>query len=311
MAEPVPHGIMFHHFHRAGERFGQGSITADEFADSLEFVGLKHILPAQEWFDRAMQGKLDNNDICLTFDDNLMCQYEVAVPVMQHYGLTAFFFIYSSVSEGNVENLEIYRRFRSEYFDSIPAFYAAFEREVDVCLPEFKLSEKIQGFKPEEYLKPFVFYTPEDRRFRYIRDELLGPQKYFQVMDSMIVSAGLTKEMLARNLWMDNSRLQDLSSKGNMIGLHSYSHPTRMCELSGDEQRTEYSKNYAHIVRATGKKPVAMSHPCNSYNADTLATLRSLGIQLGFCSNMGVVPSRGMLEFPRKDHSDVLRAMKS
>ena len=266
----MPYGIMFHHFHTNGERFGQGSITADEFASAIESVGHNNILPAEEWYQRAIAGKLGKDDACLTFDDNLMCQYEVALPVMKHYGLTGFFFIYSSVCQGNIENLEVYRRFRTEYFDSVASFYAMFERDIDACLPELQIAKRTQDFDPARYLTRYGFYTPEDRRFRFIRDEILKPEHYFCVMDAMIDYRGLTKAKLAEGLWMNDQCLRALVEEGHMVGLHSYSHPTRMCELSCEAQALEYRKNYEHITQATGKKPVSMSHPCNSYDPSTL-----------------------------------------
>jgi hypothetical protein len=53
-----------------------------------------------------------------------------------------------------------------------------------------------------------------------------------------------------------------------------------------------------------------MSHPCNSYNADTIAVLRDLGIEQGFCSNMSHGPARSAFEIPREDHANILAAMK-
>ena len=61
----------------------------------LRFVGLRNILPADEWMARATSDRLDENDLCLTFDDALRCQYDVALPVLEKYGLTAFWFVYS------------------------------------------------------------------------------------------------------------------------------------------------------------------------------------------------------------------------
>jgi peptidoglycan/xylan/chitin deacetylase (PgdA/CDA1 family) len=151
--------------------------------------------------------------------------------------------------------------------------------------------------------------TRPNRRFRFIRDELLGPERYFAIMDVMIAQRGLTKEQLARNVWMDNANLKMLSDKGHIIGLHSYSHPTRLEQFSADEQRQEYQRNFDHITATTGIKPISMSHPCNSYNADTLAILRNLGIQVGFCSNMSEVKNRSALEICRLDHADILKRM--
>ena len=45
--------------------------------------------------------KLSSNDICLTFDDTLKCQYDIAYPILKKEKLNAFYFIYSSVFDKN------------------------------------------------------------------------------------------------------------------------------------------------------------------------------------------------------------------
>src|SRR5258708_17481 len=129
------YGVMFHHFHDDWHPRVQGSISARELADLIEHVGRDSILPAEEWMRRAVQGALSDNDICLTFDDALRCQYDVALPVLRDLGLTAFWFVYSSVFEGNVESLEVYRYFRTTQFPCIDDFYEHVFEAVSAAFP--------------------------------------------------------------------------------------------------------------------------------------------------------------------------------
>ena len=59
-----------------------------------------------------------------------------------------------------------------------------------------------------------------------------------------------------------------------------------------------------------------MSHPCGSYNADTLEILKELNIELGFKQIMYIEPEKGMkkinnsfLEIARQDHADIFKRM--
>ena len=59
-----------------------------------------------------------------------------------------------------------------------------------------------------------------------------------------------------------------------------------------------------------------MSHPCGSYNRDTLQILKELGIELGFKQIMTIEPEKGMkkvnnsfLEIARQDHADIFKRM--
>ena len=105
------HGIMFHHFHDDLKHIkGQGSIDHIQFENLLIFLKKNFkILKAENWYKKAINNELTENEICLTFDDNLLCQYEVALPILEKYGLTAFWFIYSSPLKGVNEKIEIYR----------------------------------------------------------------------------------------------------------------------------------------------------------------------------------------------------------
>ena len=122
-----PHGIMFHHFHGGSHLPTQGSIDAETLCKLIDQVGREHILNADEWFARAENNALQPKDVCLTFDDALRCQLDVALPVLQKLGITAFWFVHTSMLTGEPSRLEIYRRFRDQCFDSLIQFYSLFE----------------------------------------------------------------------------------------------------------------------------------------------------------------------------------------
>lgn len=304
-----PHGLMFHHFHGHGHVPSQGSISADELREILSFAGLRNILPAHEFLDRALRGTLRPADRCLTFDDNLRCQFDIALPVLRELKLSAFWFVYTSVLQGNIERLEIYRQFRMTQFPGVEDFYAAFFVAADESPHGQRIDEALRTFRPAMYLRAFPFYTDGDRRFRFVRDEVLGPDRYAEVMDQMLRDAGFDVRAVARGLWMDDDCLGQLSGEGHVVGLHSHTHPTRLARLSPEDQWYEYRENANYLRVLLGQNPVAMSHPCNSYNTDTLQVLSDLGIRLGFRSNLAE-PTWSMLEHPREDHSNILRDMR-
>jgi len=305
-----PHGVMFHHFRDDRHPPGQGAISAEELADLIEYVGPDRLLPAREWLSRASSGRLEPRDLCLTFDDGLLCQYDVALPVLRSFGLTAFWFVYSSVFQGGLEVLEIYRYFRTVAFANVSAFYQRF-RVASAGLYPGEIAARLSTFSPSEYLGNFPFYSDEDRTFRFLRDEVLGPERYNRVMELIIADSGFVAETLRGKLWLDDHHLRRLQAEGHIVGLHSFTHPTRLENLPARVQREEYHRNAEHLASVLGVRPTTMSHPCNSYRSDTLAILRDLGITIGFCSNMGEVPGAGMLEIPRQDHANIIASMRS
>ncbi len=303
-----PHGIMFHHFWDDRHVRGQGAIGGGEFRRMIEFLGPERILPATEWVRRAVGGTLRPWDICLTFDDNLKCQWDVAVPVLREYGLTAFFFVYTSVLRGVPERLEIYRQFRTTGFEGVEQFYEAFFAAVSGSPYGAEVEGGMEEFDPSTYLSGFPFYTEGDRRFRFVRDQVLGPAKYFAVMEQMLVAAGVDVAEAARGLWMSAEQVRALHGEGHVIGLHSDTHPTRVADLSPGAQEAEYLRNAEELAAITGEMPVAMSHPCNSYNAQTLRILRKMGVKVGFRANMAATQF-SELEWPREDHANLMLRM--
>ena len=100
--------------------------TTEEFEKLLIYLGTENILSPKEWQEKALAKELSEKDICLSFDDALKCQYDIAFPILKKHGLKAFWFVYSGVLEGQTEWLEIYRYFRTEYFENVNEYYNNF-----------------------------------------------------------------------------------------------------------------------------------------------------------------------------------------
>jgi peptidoglycan/xylan/chitin deacetylase (PgdA/CDA1 family) len=303
------YGIMFHHFHDDQHPRVQGSISASDLVELIDHIGRDKILPPAEWMRRALNRNLRDNDICLTFDDALRCQYDIAFPVLRDMGLTAFWFVYSSVFEGNLEPLEVYRYFRTTSFDCIDDFYNDFFHLTKNKFHD-EYVDRLRDFRPDSYLAAFPFYTTNDRIFRYLRDDVLGPERYHLLMGEMIAASGFNSSAIAKQLWMTDEHLLNLHDEGHLVGLHSYSHPTRLAELSRGKQREEYLKNFEHLLKVLGSPPECMAHPCNSYDPKTLRLLEELGIRLGFRANMQEIVARSDFEFPREDHANIMKNMR-
>ena len=129
---------MFHHFHDDKiHTKGQGSIDKDDFYKMINFIGRKNILDADVFIEKFKNNKLKNNDVCLTFDDAIKCQIDIALPALEELKIKSFFFVYTSIFDGKPDNLEIFRYFRMNYFNSINKFYDNFYKVLDKDLNSF------------------------------------------------------------------------------------------------------------------------------------------------------------------------------
>jgi len=304
-----PHGIMFHHFHDSGHHYkSEGSISASDFQRIIDFVGQEHILDPHEWARKSAEGTLAKSDVCFSFDDSLKCQIDVALPVLRKNNLRAFFFVYSSVFEGHIARLEMFRYLRNVGYESLEAFYDDFYATGFKSDLSEKLAKGLTVFPGESYLADFPFYSLADRKYRFVRDQVLAPREYDKLVDVLMQRKIPDIASVAKTVWMNRQDLKELTNEGHAVGLHSFSHPMQMAKLSAEDQRAEYQSNFELVKDTTGVIPWSMSHPCNSYNADTLSLLNTLGITTGFCANVKF-PMRSGLEFPREDHVNVISAL--
>lgn len=303
--------VMFHHFHSDFHRPAQGSLGPDDFFEMLTWLVKRYnILDAGDYSEKFLSGSLEETDICLSFDDALRCQYDVAMPILKEFDLKAFFFIHSSAFSNDPDPLEIYRYFRTSEFSNVDDFYDCFfERLIQTDNSEYKKHQAI--FESLKYLKDFPFYTNRDKWFRYLRDQYLGSENYDRIMKAMMDKKEFDASAVRSILWMSKEQLLDLHTLGHTIGLHSYSHPTQMGKLTKVEQLLEYQKNFQHLEGLLGPCSISsMSHPCGNYNNETLEILRDMGIKIGFRSNMGIKEIKSSLEIPREDHANIFREMR-
>lgn len=303
------HAIMFHHFHNEKHPNTQGSLSESDFRKMICWLKDNYnLLCANEYQEKLCKGFLDNYDICLTFDDALKCQYDIAIPILNKLNIKAFFFVYTSIFTKNPDPLEIFRYFRNSTYSNIDYFYKDFFEIVKNNNPE-KYSKQYLDFKKVNHLSAFPFYTENDKWFRYLRDFYLLGENYNKIMYELMAKKEFNIEKSKKNLWISKEDLKNISNQGHTIGLHSHSHPTLISKLSIAEQENEYKENYMQLTKLIGKSITSISHPCGDYNQETLKILTKLNIKIGFRSSMSITKIRSPLEIPREDHANIFRMM--
>jgi peptidoglycan/xylan/chitin deacetylase (PgdA/CDA1 family) len=311
------HGIMFHHFHDDNlHSKGQGSISKDDFYSLIKFIGKKNILDADIFFEKLKKNQLKANEVCLTFDDAVKCQIDIALPVLEDLKIKSFFFVYTSLFSNDPDNLEVFRFFRMNYYNHINDFYDDFYVKLDQDLKSFFLNyEKEMNYKKRKS----PHYSIEDIKFRFVRDVFLKKEKYNEIMFSMMIDKNFEPKKFYNKLFFNNQDLKNLNNLGHLVGLHSHTHPTLFESLNYDNQQIEYEKALSvlcKILNKSKKEIKWMSHPNGSYNLDTLEILKNLGIELGFKQIMAIEPEKGMkkinnsrLEIARENHSAIMKRM--
>ncbi len=299
---------MFHHFHGGQHPVVEGSISGQDMNHMIEYLKkANELLPAKEWYERYLNGTLKDNTLCITFDDALKCQYDIAKPILDKHGLSAFWFIYTSPLEGKTENLEVYRYFKNVEFKNSDDFYDAFYTAADIVGFGNEVNAARKCDAAANHFKEYSFYTLGDRIFRFVRDKVLGRERYYMAMEKMLEIANFNPLGLHDLLFMSRTDVKKLHTQGHIIGLHSHTHPTDIGALTIEQQTKEYERNFEILHHITGEKPYTSSHPSNSYSVETIELLKNMGINLSFRANMQFVP--GNYTLPREDHINVFKQM--
>lgn len=308
----MAHGLMFHYFHNEFIPRTQGSLSSKQFINIIDKYSRNYnILPASDFANKAINGRLQSNDVCITFDDGLFSQYAIADNILSQKGLTAFYFVYTSPMDGILEKMEVYREYRNRY-ESIDDFYDDFF----VALIEFGNSIGIDyksimnTDEAKNYFAQYDYYSPNDRLFRYLRNEILV-EKYDEIMGVLMDRNGFNPEIECKNIWITPEQLLQMNRRGDIIGLHSHTHFTSLKDLSFEKKRWEYSTNKKYIEKIIQDKVNTASYPCDTYDLDTDKILSSLDINIAFIAHYED-PENNKLgldlhRIPRIDASSVLK----
>jgi peptidoglycan/xylan/chitin deacetylase (PgdA/CDA1 family) len=301
---------MFHHFHGKNHPVGQGSISSDDLDQILKYIKRDFkILNIDDFYQRALDGKLADDETCLTLDDSLLCQYEIATPVIESHGLTALFNIYSSAFSGSPDPLEIYRYFRSVSFETFDDFFDDFFQLIKMNFSRENAEGMSKFSEHRDIYDGFPFYTENDKVFRFFRDKILGPQNYNLIMLELMNKKSFDAAEVPSKVFMTVPQLADLHQRGHVLGLHSDTHPTQIDLLSKKSQMREYEINFDFLMNITATGAKMVGHPCGRYSETTLEVLSELGVRVGFRSSLNIPYAKSLLEIPREDHSNILKKM--
>jgi len=296
-------GIMFHHFHSKKYTKSDGSISRKDFISILTKININKITSSENFL-------INKKNICLTFDDSLKCQYDIAFPILKKLNIKAFWFIYSSLNP-NKYNIELFRKFRNTKYKKFDNFYMDFlkllknKKDVDLFLTNNK--KNIKKIKKE-----YSFYSINEIKFRFIRDKFLKQNQYNKIIQKMYKNKNFDFKKEIKNIFLSKKEIKDLSNDGQIIGLHSHNHPTKISLLKKKDQYNEYITNKKILEKIIKKKITVSSHPSGDYNLQTLQILKKIGITHSFRSNIKIDKkftnsSFRNLVIPREDHINLLK----
>ena len=297
--------LMLHHFHDNKKHFKtQGSFSKDQFYKLLKKIGIKNILSPNNFLEKIKNGKLKNNQTCITFDDGIKSQFDIAYPLIKDLNLKAFFFIYSSIFDKKINFLELNRYFREIYYKNVDEYYIEFYKILERKYSILKINKIIKNNQKKitNLKKIYKFYSLSDLKFRFIRDNIIDKKNFNQINLALFKKKNFDYKMMNEKIYINKNDLKVLSKDNNTIGLHSHSHPTNFNKLSFNDQFRELKMNKIILEKKINKKIFSLAYPLGKYNKNTLRILKKLKIELAFLSNP-FYKEKSNLMIPREDHT--------
>ena len=302
----MPFGIMFHHFHGVSYNKTQGSISSSQFYKIINFLRKNYnLINANEFLYKLINKKIKKKDICLTFDDSLKSQVDIALPILSKEKIQAFFFLYTNIFEKNFNKLEVFRDFRTTKYRKIDFFYKDFFLQFKKEYP--KKYKVFKNTKVKRYLAQYTFYSLKDREFRFCRDKFLSMKNYETLMMKLMKKKKYNLIKEKNKILMSKSDIKKVIKNNQLLGLHSHSHEINMNKMSYKSQLLDYKKNFLFFKKNFNIKPISMSYPYGRYNKNSLKALKKIGIKLAFLSNFTKRKISSSLEVPRYDHIYIVK----
>jgi len=301
-----PCGIMFHHFHKNDkEKYVKNSITSKEFERILKFIGIQNILSAETWAYKAINNNLKKNEVCITFDDALKSQYEIALPILRKYKIKCFWFIFSSIFFGKKDPNEIHKFFYTKYFKNFKLFFENFKKVIKTLKRGDLILKIIEQKKAKNYMSKLKIYSKEERIYKFLRDEILTKKEITKIYDKLFKKFQFDEQKITKRLWISKKDLKKIIKEKHVIGLHSYSHPSNIASKSYKNQLREYTKNFFDLKKIYKKEIISASYPFGSYNSNSIKVLKKLNIKLCFSSLSNI--NFNHMAIPRIDHAKILK----
>jgi peptidoglycan/xylan/chitin deacetylase (PgdA/CDA1 family) len=260
--------LIYHRVLPEQDPMRQGEPDAHEFERQMALLANHfNVLPLVDAVERLQSGRLPRRSACVTFDDGYADNAEIALPILQRWGIPATFFISTAFLDGG-------RMWNDTVIESVRR---ASGPELDlgsIGLGCYTIENWSQRRQAVSQLLSTLKYLPLDERL----------ERVAQVADS--ASAALPERMM-----MSSGQVKALSNAGMDIGGHTVNHPI-LTSIGNEAARREIGQGKEELAGITGLPVRVFAYPNGKpgqdYQREHIDIVRSLGFEAAVSTSWGV-----------------------
>lgn len=245
--------------------------SESEFGAQMELLSRDyHPISLEQLVENLKRGRdLPNRSVVVTFDDGYTDNSEVAMPILNHLGISATFY----VTVDCVEQRKLPWPSRLRY--------------------AFRKTTRPAWSDPRGQFWPLRDFDSRERAYLASCDhccQLIGKmQEDFVHGVEEQLQVAVPSDL--SSLMMTYDQIRSLVRDGHIVGSHTMTHPN-MAYIKEDEAKVEFAESKQRLENEL-KSPIKhFSYPCPAmtphWNKQTLAQSRSLGYESAVTTNGGV-----------------------
>lgn len=252
----------------------------------------------------STKDKLPEKALLLTFDDGYADNYNVAMPILEEYGVQGSFFIPGKTFTTH-QLLDVNKIHYVLASANIYNLVEDLKKEMD-----YYRGQEFQYASTEELFAKYAVASRFDIKETVFVKQMLQtvlPEKLRNIISSKLFAkyVGVTEEQLAYELYMSEEQIRTMKRHGMFIGIHGYDHYW-LGNLPVEQMENDISLALDALDEFVDRKQWVMNYPYGNYNKDVLAYISKQGACLGLTTEVRLadIDKDNPLELPRLDCND-------
>lgn len=248
--------------------------------------------------------KLPEKALLLTFDDGYADNYNVAMPILEEYGVQGSFFIPGKTFTTH-QLLDVNKIHYVLASANIYNLVEDLKKEMD-----YYRGQEFQYAPTEELFAKYAVASRFDIKETVFVKQMLQtvlPERLRNIISSKLFAkyVGVTEEQLAYELYMSEEQIRTMKRHGMFIGIHGYDHYW-LGNLPVEQMENDISLALDALDEFVDRKQWVMNYPYGNYNKDVLAYISKQGACLGLTTEVRLadIDKDNPLELPRLDCND-------